>query len=116
MVGPMALHLEAPTGPATLDELYKLIDRLEAIAAADPEARILLDQTAFEYAGIGTAEVKQVGMRWQETRHARHVPIAVVAPDSTVFGISRMAVVYAEAEGKIRVFRDRVAATDWLSL
>jgi hypothetical protein len=112
----MGFHVEAPTGRATLEELFALVDRLDAIAAADPEARILLDETAFENAGIGTDEVRQVGVRWLETAHAQHVRIAVVAPDSTMFGMSRMGVVYAEAEEKIRVFRDRAAAEAWLRL
>jgi len=110
----MAFHVEAPTGRATLEALLALVARLDAVAAADPEAGILLDQTQFEYAGIGTDEVRTVGEAWQATAHASRARVAVVAPDSTVFGLSRQGVAYAEAESTIRVFRTRDEAEGWL--
>ena len=110
----MAIHVEAPTGPATLPALLALVERLDAAAARVPDLRILLDQTAFEYAGIGTDEVRTVGEAWRATRHARNSRVAIVAPDSTIFGLSRMAVAYAEAGSLIHVFRTRAEAEAWL--
>lgn len=110
----MAIHVEAPTGRATLEALLALVARLDAVAAADPDARILLDQTDFEYAGIGTDEVRTVGAAWQATVHASRARVAVVAPDSTVFGLSRQGVAYADAASTIRVFRTRAEAEAWL--
>jgi hypothetical protein len=112
----MGFHIESPAGPVTLAALTALIDRLEAVAAADPGARILLDESEMTLVGIGAAEVQRLASRLQDTEHLRHARVAVVAPDSTIFGISRMGIAYAEAGRTIRIFRERAEAEAWLSL
>ena len=38
----------------------------------------------------------------------------MVAPNPVVYGLNRMAIVFADDEDRIRVFRNREAATSWL--
>ena len=113
----MAVHVETPIGLATLESLTALVDRLDVVAAADPDLLVIVDQTDFDYSTMDRALVQQVAGYWEMTAHARHLRrIAIVAPDSTAFGLTRMGVSYAEANETAHVFRTRSEAEAWLRL
>jgi hypothetical protein len=110
-----AVHVVTFRGDATYSDLVDLLERLDAIAVEQPPTRILIDETGLKAGLISTTDLRRIASAWGRAEALKRARIGVVAPSSVVYGLNRMVTIFARADGRIGIFRERSEATSWLA-
>ena len=104
-------------GRPTLEPILSMFSELEQLTAKDGELAVLIDESEMKAGLLSPAELRAMMSGLKSSAGLRdRSRIAVYAPSNIVYGLNRMAQVFAgdDWEGRLAVFRTEDAAQDWL--
>jgi len=104
------------SGEADATSIGNLIREIAALDTGATQMRILMDESELRPGLILPADIKAIVDEWRILIASKTIRIAVFATNPLVYGLNRIAETLAAgaAKDRLEVFRDRVAALDWL--
>ena len=94
---------------------FTLVERFYAGIEQDALLRVLIDETELGPGFVGPADIGRFVGAWKRSAALRSTRIAVFTSNLAIYGLNRMFQGLANAEGQVRVFRDRAPALAWLN-
>lgn len=106
----VAVHVVTLTDTADYDTITGMLRELDEAA---PQL-IFIDESAFRPDLLAGVHIQEFAKQWRAAVSLRAARLAVHAPNPAMYGLNRMFQLWAGAEEKMAVFRERDAALAWL--
>jgi hypothetical protein len=94
--------------------IVEMLDELDRLIAGDRSLRVLIDETELRPSFVGPGDIGRFVAAWKRGTALRAARLAVFTPNLAMYGLNRMFVGLANAEGRVNVFHGRAAAVAWL--
>jgi hypothetical protein len=105
-----AIAVVTLTGTSDYDTITGMLRELDQLAPR----LIFIDEAQFKPDLLSGIHIQEFAKQWRNAAALRAARMSVHAPNPVMYGLNRMFQLWAGAEDKMAVFRDRDEALAWL--